>query len=82
MIINTTTLDTLCDMATTFLKNVTTEDGEFIVSDLFSPLEWRRLPLETRMTLGAKLLTHIEGSNEFEVVKKDDLGRQVYRKVR
>jgi len=34
------------------------------------------------MTLGAKLLTHIEGSNEFEVVKKDDLGRQVYRKVR
>ena len=82
MIDATTSLDFLYAEAKLFLKNVTVDDGEFIVSDLFSLIEWRRIPLEIRMALGSKILLDMEKSNDFEIANKDDLGRQIYRRVR
>jgi len=80
MIDATTSLDFLYAEAKLSLKNITVDDGEFIVSDLFSLIEWRRIPLEIRMALGSKILVDMERSNDFEIVSKDDLGRQIYRK--
>ena len=80
MIDATTSLDFLYAEAKLSLKNITVDDREFIVSDLFSLIEWRRIPLEIRMALGSKILVDMERSNDFEIVSKDDLGRQIYRK--
>ncbi len=83
MITSTTTLQELYSLAIAASAMVQPEET-FIVRDLFTGLEWKRIPRGLRIKLGAMFLLYVEGQNPnaFETVGKTPQNQQIYRRIR
>lgn len=81
MITEKTTLQELFDYA----KNATNmvRSGEtFIVKDLFTGLEWNRIPKGLRTKLGSMFLLYVKGENSQKLTEKGKTlqNQQIYKR--
>ena len=55
----------------------------FIVADLFTNVEWKRIPIGSRSRLGALILFHVQGelSDKYKALEKLSKGQQIYQKL-
>ena len=82
MITENTSLQELFDLAVKATDMVA--DGEtFMVRDLFTGLEWNRIPRGLRTKLGAMFLLHIQNQTPqiFAENGKTPQNQQIYKKV-
>lgn len=83
MITSTTTAQALLDIALVKLHDV--PSGEtFIVRDLFCGVDWKRVPLGTRIKLGSLFLIYVEHQGSSSVKKleeKSNQKQQIYEKL-
>lgn len=81
MVTKATTLEELYDMAIDALSKV--QEGEtFIVRDLFTGLEWNRIPKGLRTKLGSLFLLFVKKDERFEENGKTPQNQQIYKRIK
>ena len=82
MITATTTVQDLLTLAANKLNEV--PSGEvFIVRDLFCGVDWKRVPMGTRIKLGSMFLDHVTNPTNgiaVEILEKTPQNQQKYKK--
>lgn len=81
MITKATTLEELYDMAIDALSKVEVNET-FIVRDLFTGLEWNRIPKGLRTKLGSLFLLFVKKNDCFEENGKTPQNQQIYKRIK
>ena len=81
MITKNTLLEELYDMAIDALSKVKVNET-FIVRDLFTGLEWNRIPKGLRTKLGSLFLMFAKKDERFEENGKTPQNQQIYIRVK
>ena len=76
------TLEDLLSYAKTEVQNITADDAEFIVRDLFKGYEWKRISRNDRNVLGKMFFDWSKGSgsNIVTPTSKTQQNQQKYKK--
>jgi hypothetical protein len=74
-------LTSLLDKAIQETKNITSDDKDFIVKDLFKGYEWNRISIPVRLRLGILFLTKVEAEPGLNIMKstKTSSNQQKYK---
>lgn len=82
MVTDKTTLAELFELAKKSASNVL-QGESFMVRDLFTGLEWNRIPRGLRTKLGSLFLSHVESASPAEFVPngKTLQNQQIYKKL-
>lgn len=78
-----TPLVNLFNEALHVMDNAVMRGQTFIVADLFTNVEWKRIPIGSRSRLGALILFHVQGelSDKYKALEKTSKGQQLYQKL-
>jgi hypothetical protein len=76
-------IDKLLKDAISEVNNVNTDDGEFLVKELFKGYEWKRISKADRMRLGTLFLYSVQSGNieGVETTRKTSSNQQKYKKI-
>lgn len=82
MITKKTDLTELYDFACKQAEKIVLKDEEFRVRDLFTGVEWDRIPKSFRTKLGAMFLLYVNGDNQkrYVPIRKTPQNQQIYQK--
>lgn len=76
-------MDELLKDAIAEVNNLTSDDGEFLVKELFKGYEWKRISKADRMRLGTLFLYSVQNGtiNSVETTRKTSSNQQKYKKI-
>jgi len=82
MINDKTKIKDIYNIACQFVQNVVQPGETFILKDLFTGVEWNRIPKGLRIKLGAMFYTYVceEANDVLEYVDKTPQNQKIYRK--